>query len=348
LGGGHCDAAICAPVTGNGGEIWSSKRCARVASISSSALMRTSAAVARSTTSSLVNASGPRVLSRRANSCTLIICNLTLRSPMIHRNLRIGRRGASAHRAVKLMGATIRAGPTALREVHVHVLDDLDGLSPRAQAFLRRSGDRQAIDTCRLPTDYLRVLDRLGRRVTPPVELVVRREGFVQRFGGLRYRVRSRVRLDGEPYETVRRWDFVLEDWIRHEPNGWSFGWVGQRVSSPVRYLVRSDGRFGVTLGGPFLEVSPSIYHMIESHALTDEMAEWEPVTGSALEPWAASCVNGRLLDRAGDLRLLPEASGPCERWLHSDTMTVRQIHRWTEERPRPTSVQVWTRDGTA
>lgn len=226
----------------------------------------------------------------------------------------------------------------------MHVLDDLDGLSPRAQSFLRRSGDRQTIDTGRLPTDYLRVPDRSGRLVTAPMELVVRREGFAQRFGGLRYGVRHRVRLAGEPYETVRRWDFVLQDWIRCEPGGWSFGWAGEHVSSPVRYLVHTDGRFGVTAGGPFLEVSPSIQHMIESHALTDEMAGWEPVTGSALEPW----VGGDLREWAGDLRLLPEASGPCERWLRSDTVTVHQIHRWTEDRPRPVSVQAWTRDSTA
>jgi hypothetical protein len=73
-------------VTGRVGEIWSSKRCARVASISRSALMRTSAAVARSTTSSLVNASPPRVLSRRANSWTLIICSLIVGLLVIHRN----------------------------------------------------------------------------------------------------------------------------------------------------------------------------------------------------------------------------------------------------------------------
>jgi hypothetical protein len=234
------------------------------------------------------------------------------------------------------------------REVHVHVLDDLDGLSPRAQAFLRRSGERQSIDTDPLPTDYLWVPDRSGRLVTAPMELIVGREGFAQRFGGLRYWVRHRVRLDGEPYETARRWDFVLEDWIRCEPVGWSFGWVGQHVSSPVRYLVHTDGRFGVTSSGPFLEVNPSIYHMIESHALMDEMAAWEPVTGSALEPWTAGGVDGRFLERVGDLWLLPEASGPCERWLRSDTVTVRQIQRWTEDRPRPASVQVWTRDGPA
>ncbi|XVU20991.1 hypothetical protein ACQPZJ_27395 [Actinoplanes sp. CA-054009] len=228
----------------------------------------------------------------------------------------------------------------------MHLLDDLDGLSPRAQAFLGRSGDRQPVDADRLPTDYLRVPHRSGRLVTAPLELIVRREGFAQRFGGLRYGVRHRVRLDGELFETVRRWDFRLEDWIRCEPRGWSFGWVGERVSSPVRYLVHTDGRFGITVGGPFLEVSPSIYHMIECHALMDEMAVWEPLTGSALEAWAPSFVSGRFLDRSGGLRVVPEASGPCERWLRSDTLTVRQIRRWTEDRPRPASVQVWTRDG--
>ncbi|WP_329007806.1 hypothetical protein OG271_19170 [Micromonospora rifamycinica] len=70
------------------GEIWSSKRCATVASISTSALMRTSAAVARSTTSSLVNASAPRELSRRANSWTLIICSLIVGLLIIHPNPR--------------------------------------------------------------------------------------------------------------------------------------------------------------------------------------------------------------------------------------------------------------------
>ena len=141
--------------------------------------------------------------------------------------------------------------------------------------------------------------------------------------------------------------DFVLEDWIRREPGGWSFGWAGEHVSSPVRCLVHSDGRFGVPAGGPFLEVSPSIHHMIESPALMDEMAGWEPVTGSALEPWVAGRADGSFLERIGDLRLLPEASGPCERWLRSDTVTVRHMHRWTDGRPRPVSVQVWTRDST-
>src|SRR4051812_29189317 len=54
--------------------------------------MRTSAEVARSTTSSLLNASAPRVLSRRANSWTLIICSLIVGLLMIHRNPGFGRR----------------------------------------------------------------------------------------------------------------------------------------------------------------------------------------------------------------------------------------------------------------
>ena len=111
-----------------------------------------------------------------------------------------------------------------------------------------------------------------------------------------------------------------------------------------MRYLVHTDGCSGVTLGGPFLEVTSSVTHMIESHALTDEMTGWEPVAGSALEPWVAGCGDGALLERAGELRLLPEASGPYERWLQPDTVTVRRFHRWAEEQPRPPAVQMWTR----
>ncbi|WP_179855689.1 hypothetical protein [Paractinoplanes atraurantiacus] len=180
------------------------------------------------------------------------------------------------------------------------------------------------------------------------MELIVRREGFAQRFGGLTYSIRHRVRSNADLLETVRRWDFLLDDWIRHEPNGWSFGWAGQHVSSPVRHLVHTDGRFGVTFGGPFLEVSPSINHMIESHALLDEMADWHPLPGNALEPWAAGRTNGSPLERRATLRPIPEASGPCDRWFHSDTLTVRQSLRWTEDHPRPPTIEAWTRNAKA
>jgi hypothetical protein len=112
IGGGHCDAAICAPVTDTGGEMRSSKRCARVASISRSALMRTTAAVARSTTSSLVNSSAPRMLSRRANSWTLIICGHILGLLSTHRNCRLID-CSCAHR-----GQSARSHPTPDRPVH--------------------------------------------------------------------------------------------------------------------------------------------------------------------------------------------------------------------------------------
>jgi len=178
------------------------------------------------------------------------------------------------------------------------------------------------------------------------MELVVRREGFAARFGGLRYEVRRSVRLAGERYDTSRHWDFDLDDWVRRESRGWSFGWLGERVSSPVRYLVHTDGRFGIMLDGPFLEVSPSIDHMIESHALMDEVASWNPMAGSALEGWVPNYVDEVLHNATDDLRIVPEASGPYERWLRSDTMTIRLFSGWTGSQPRPTGVMIWTQDG--
>jgi hypothetical protein len=228
----------------------------------------------------------------------------------------------------------------------VHVLDDPSSLSPRAQAFLKRTGHRSPEDPARLSTDYLQILDTSGRRVPAPTELVIRREGFAARFGGLRYEVRRSVLLAGERYDMSRRWDFELNGWVRREFRGWSFGWLGERVSSPVRYLVHTDGRFGVMLDGPFLEVSPSIDHMIESHALMDEMASWNPVAGGALETWVPSSVNELPDNATDDLRVVPEASGPCERWLSSDTTTIRLFSRWTSDQPRPAGVMIWTRDG--
>ncbi|MBM2620682.1 hypothetical protein JIG36_34795 [Actinoplanes sp. LDG1-06] len=210
----------------------------------------------------------------------------------------------------------------------VHLLDDLEGLSSRAQSFLRRSAWREPGVESRLPIDA-------------PFELSLRREGFAARYAGLRYTVRRSVSVGGQRLDTGRVWDFSLGHWARREAGGWCFGWTGERVSSPVRYLVHTDGRCGVSLGGPFLEVNPSINHMIEGHALMDELAGWHPVVGSALETWVA----GSLGAPAADLRLVEEASGPCDRWLCSETVAVRQFQGWTGVRPRPAAVMVWLRE---
>jgi hypothetical protein len=227
----------------------------------------------------------------------------------------------------------------------VHLLHDLDGLSAQAQAFLKRRAWREPCGTDRLSTEFLPFADASGNgSIAAPTELVVRREGFAARFAGLRYKVRRSVVLGGQRLDTIRQWDFDLDDWIRTEPSGWSFGWAGERVSSPVRYLMHTDGRFGVTLGGPFLEVSPSLYHMIEGHALMDKVADWHPVAASALEAWTSGGLDSSMHDQLTDLRLVTEASGSYDRWLHSDTVIVRQFKVWTDSTPRPTGVMAWTR----
>ena len=228
----------------------------------------------------------------------------------------------------------------------MHVLDDPGGLSPRAQAFLKRSGSRSQTAPTRLSTEYLRVPDLSGQLIPAPLDLVVRREGFAARFGGLRYDVRLSIRFTDGRRQISRRWNFDLDGWIRREPHGWSFGWMGEEVSSPVRYLVHTDGRFGVLADGPFLEVSPSVDHMIESHALMDEVADWSPVTGSALEAWVPRSIDEMRYDDTGALVVVPEASGPCEQWLLSDTMAVRLFSGWTGGQPRQTGVMAWMRDG--
>ena len=228
----------------------------------------------------------------------------------------------------------------------MHVLDDAGDLSPRAQAFLQRTGSRATGEKPRLPSDYLRVPDRTGRLVSPPRELVVRREWFAARFGGLRYNLRRSVFIGGDRHETVRQWRYDLLDRVRPEHSGWSFEWYGEHVSSPVFYLVHTDGRFGVSAGGPFLDVSPSINHLIDSHALMDEVADWEPVPASSLEPWVPySDADARLQELTAGLVLVAEASGPCEQWWYSDERVVRVCRKWTDEQPRPTSVMVWIRN---
>ncbi|MET7402858.1 hypothetical protein ABZS66_56200 [Dactylosporangium sp. NPDC005572] len=226
------------------------------------------------------------------------------------------------------------------------MLDDLDGLSPRAQSFVRRAGIRRP-DQTRLPTDYLQVPDRSGRLIAAPVELIVRREGFAARFGGLHYDVRRSVRIGDERHDTLRCWQFDLLDVVRAEHMGWSFAWDGEHVSSPVSYLVHTDGRFGVSAGGPFLEASPLINHLIEGHALMDELHDWEPVPPSSLEAWVPNDMTNTHLRKLLDtLPIVPEASGPCNRWWRSDHLAIRLFYGWTGRQPRSTGVMIWSRNG--
>ncbi|WP_125807859.1 hypothetical protein [Actinoplanes sp. ATCC 53533] len=228
----------------------------------------------------------------------------------------------------------------------MHVLDDPDGFSPRARSFLRRAQVRQP-ERSRVPTDFRSVPDRTGRLIPAPLELVVRREGFAARFGGLRYDVRRSVRLADERIVSVRRWQFDLLETVRAEHAGWSFAWHGEHVSSPVSYLGHTDGRFGVSAGGPFLEACPSLNHLIEGHALMDELADWEPVAPTSLEAWTPNGgVNEHLRELLAGLSPVIEASGPCDRWWRSELLAIRLFDGWTDARPRPTGVMIWSRSG--
>lgn len=92
----------------------------------------------------------------------------------------------------------------------MHILDDLAGLSSRAQDLLQRTGCRERPKLPRIPTDFLYVRDRAGRSVPAPLSLVVRREGFQQRYGGLRYNVRSTFTMRGERHDRITQWRYDL------------------------------------------------------------------------------------------------------------------------------------------
>ncbi|BBH68082.1 hypothetical protein ACTI_47670 [Actinoplanes sp. OR16] len=216
----------------------------------------------------------------------------------------------------------------------MHILDDPGELSYRARSFLARAAVRQR-EPGSLP-------ERRG-----PAELLVSLDHFTDRYGGMRYDVRRTVSLRGERVVTVRRWQFDLLGAARAERTGWSFGWHGEHVASPVRYLAHTDGRFGVSAGGPFLEVSPSFSHLIEGHALMDELASWEPVPPSSLEAWTPDDSAGaRLRELLAGLPPIAEASGPYDRWWRSEHLAIRLFHGWTHTEPRRTGIMIWSRTG--
>ncbi|MFB9435784.1 hypothetical protein [Streptomyces showdoensis] len=175
------------------------------------------------------------------------------------------------------------------------------------------------------------------------MELIIRLEGFEQRFGGLRYEVRHSWVVGGERYETARGWEYDhlgvnTQAWQDPRRGGWYFVWTGERVSKPCRDLVHTDGSVGTDVdgGSPYLPVAPSIPHLIESHALTDAVATWRPWPMGNLTASAVALLDG--------LREVPEASWHSSRWRLSDAVAVMDCGGWDRVKPRRLT-RVWSRD---
>lgn len=223
----------------------------------------------------------------------------------------------------------------------MHILDDLAGLSARAASLLERTGRRTHPPEPRLSTEFLGIRDRSGRPIPTPMPLVTAREGFAQRWGGLRYQVRRSCTIGGERRDSIRDWLYDLGQGMWSDPaRGWYFDWSGERVSSPVRYLVHSSGSVGVDDGsGAFLEIAPSVPALVESHALTDMVATWDRVAVGK-----ESHLLARQLDGLADV---PEASGRTVRWRVSESVAVMEFQDWSNQAPRRRRAFVWSRGET-
>lgn len=222
----------------------------------------------------------------------------------------------------------------------MHILDDPDGLSARARDLLSRTGWREPPPGPRLATDFLQVRNHAGCLVPAPAMLAIRREGFEQRYGGLRYQVRNNYAFNGENHQVTYAWHYDLGRHIREDPGrGWYFDWFGEHVSSPVRFLAHTDGRVGVDDGGgKFLEIVPSLPALIESHALTDMVAAWDRT------PLSLQVDGYALAQQIDGLTIVPEASGPTGRWRVSDTIAIREFRHWSSREPtRRWRAFIWT-----
>ncbi|MFJ9448332.1 hypothetical protein ACIRRH_41950 [Kitasatospora sp. NPDC101235] len=226
----------------------------------------------------------------------------------------------------------------------MHILDDLSELSERAQDFLRRTGRRENPVRFEVPIELWRVRNRTGRLVPAPMELIIRCEGFEQRYGGLRYQVRHSWTVGGERYDTARGWEYDhfgvnTRAWQDPAQGGWYFQWFGERVSKPCRDLLHTNGSVGTDVdgGSPYLPVAPSITHLIESHALTDAVSGWRPWPVGGAAAVSVSDVLDGLVE-------VPEASWGSSRWRLSDSVAVLDSDDWDRENPSR-RVRIWSRD---
>ncbi|MFD9722240.1 hypothetical protein [Streptomyces sp. NPDC059072] len=213
------------------------------------------------------------------------------------------------------------------KKFRMHILEDPSELSARAQDFLRRSARRECPSRFGLPIELWQVRDQAGKLVPAPMELIIRCEGFEQKFGGLRYEVRRSWVVNGERYETARGGEYdhlglQTAAWQAPGRGGWYFEWTGERVSKPCRDLIHSDGSVGTDIdgGSPYLRIAPSLPHLIESHALTDTVATWKP--------WPMDSLASPAIELLDGLVEVPEASwgshgGGCRTPLPSWTTTA-------------------------
>ncbi|MFF7577036.1 hypothetical protein ACFZBE_18915 [Streptomyces sp. NPDC008061] len=225
----------------------------------------------------------------------------------------------------------------------MHILEDPSQLSERAQGLLRRTGRRECPVRFGLPIELWQVRDHAGTFVPAPMELIIRLEGFEQRFGGLRYEVRHSWVVNGDRHETARGWEYdhlgvKTAAWQDPRRGGWYFEWTGERVSKPCRDLIHTDGSVGTDVdgGSRYLPIAPSILHLIESHALTDSVATWRPWPVGSPAATAIALIDG-LVD-------VPEASWGGSRWRLSDTVAVMDRDSWDPKNPRRRTL-VWSRD---
>ncbi len=225
----------------------------------------------------------------------------------------------------------------------MHILEDLSQLSERAQDLLRRTGRRERPTPFELPVELWHVRDRTGRSTPAPMDLIIRLEGFEQRFGGLRYVVRHSRLIGGGRYEAAREWEYNhlgvrTAAWQDPRRGGWYFEWIGEHVSKPCRDLIHTDGSVGTDINGssPYLPLAPSVPHLIESHALADNVAAWRPWPVGNPTADAVALLDG-LVD-------VPEASWGSSRWRLSDSVAVMDEDTWDSQDPRRRTL-VWSRD---
>ncbi|WP_280669475.1 MULTISPECIES: hypothetical protein [unclassified Kitasatospora] len=225
----------------------------------------------------------------------------------------------------------------------LHILEEPSELSTRAQEFLRRAGRRESPSRFGSPIEFWRVRDHAGRLVPAPMELILRCEGFEQKFGGLRYSVRRSWVVNGERHETSCGWEYDhfglnTRAWPDPRRGGWYFAWTGERVSKPCRDLIHTDGSVGTDVdgGSPYLPTAPSIPHLIESHALTDAVATWRPwPMDSQAASDAAAASTAAAVELIDGLVEVPEASWGSSRWRLSETVAVLDYDTWDRANPR-------------
>ncbi|MCX4971299.1 hypothetical protein [Streptomyces sp. NBC_00620] len=205
-----------------------------------------------------------------------------------------------------------------MRREKGHILENPNGMTPRAASFLGERATRvpRGRENLGEQADFASAAACFGVELE---EVVLRASWIGQRFGGLRYR------SDSWSFEEEIGFFPSLD--FDEEDDGILLSLIEHTVAHPFGVWVNLDGvvyfMFPEVEGGDYVKAFGSVEGMIESDALHSECMSWDVAGRGGAE--SLDEVRGR----CRNLQRAEEVDGSSEAWFFGDGFRVHIWETW-------------------